>query len=291
MKAFIRLFFPLWVILAPVIATHAQQIHIKARFIEVPNEFVTDLATNIFPAGLTNGFDILTATKTKQLLNRLQDLGATGDYQSWYHIPDQDVIEVIAEPEGITISGREMQMRATQIINVITNFAFQETPTNSFVFPQTGTLETGPVFDTIPTILPDGYTVDLKATASMMEFLGYATPTNLSALYATNSAGEKIYLPAVLPAARVSRAPAHLRLYDGQTLVLFPDPKQMVFSKPDQKRDALVAEHIRRIEKADGNKVVIVLVTVTLVDPAGNRIHSDDEMPFAKDGVPTQPNH
>ena len=136
MKTFIRLFFPLWTILALVTATHAQQIHIKARFIEVPNEFVTDLATNIFPTGLTNGFDVLTATKAKQLLNRLSVLGATGYYQSWYHLPDQGVIELFAEPEAITTSGRQVQMRSTQIINVVTNFAFREIGTNGSIASQ-----------------------------------------------------------------------------------------------------------------------------------------------------------
>jgi hypothetical protein len=30
-------------------------------------------------------------------------------------------------------------------------------------------------------------------------------------------------------------------------------------------------------------------VTATIVDPAGNRVHSDDELPFAQTAVPTQP--
>jgi general secretion pathway protein D len=34
-------------------------------------------------------------------------------------------IETLAEPEVVTISGRQTQMRATQIINVVTGFSFQ----------------------------------------------------------------------------------------------------------------------------------------------------------------------
>ena len=37
------------------------------------------------------------------------------------------------------------------------------------------------------------------------------------------------------------------------------------------------------------NKEVLVFMTVNLVDSAGNRIHSDDEMPFAQHGIPPQP--
>lgn len=32
-----------------------------------------------------------------------------------------------------------------------------------------------------------------------------------------------------------------------------------------------------------------VFVTVILIDPAGNRIPPEDEMPFAKTGIPPQP--
>jgi hypothetical protein len=32
-----------------------------------------------------------------------------------------------------------------------------------------------------------------------------------------------------------------------------------------------------------------VFITATIVDPAGNRIHSDDEMPSAQMGIPPQP--
>jgi len=33
----------------------------------------------------------------------------------------------------------------------------------------------------------------------------------------------------------------------------------------------------------------MVFVTATIVDPAGNRVHSDDELPFAQAAIPSQP--
>jgi hypothetical protein len=33
----------------------------------------------------------------------------------------------------------------------------------------------------------------------------------------------------------------------------------------------------------------MIFVTATIVDPAGNRVHSDDELPFAQASVPPQP--
>ena len=80
-------------------------------------------------------------------------------------------------------------MRATEIITIITNFAYRETLTNSYIFPQTNTVETGPILDTMATVLPDGYTIDLDAKASLTEFLGYADPTHTTTT--NNWAGEK----------------------------------------------------------------------------------------------------
>jgi hypothetical protein len=33
----------------------------------------------------------------------------------------------------------------------------------------------------------------------------------------------------------------------------------------------------------------MIFVTATIVDPAGNRVHSDDDLPFAQTAVPPQP--
>jgi hypothetical protein len=32
----------------------------------------------------------------------------------------------------------------------------------------------------------------------------------------------------------------------------------------------------------------MIFVTPTIIDPAGNRVHSEDEMPFAQSGIPAQ---
>jgi general secretion pathway protein D len=36
-------------------------------------------------------------------------------------------------------------------------------------------------------------------------------------------------------------------------------------------------------------KNLMIFVTATIVDPAGSRVHSDDELPFAQSAVPAQP--
>jgi hypothetical protein len=33
---------------------------------------------------------------------------------------------------------------------------------------------------------------------------------------------------------------------------------------------------------------LVIFVTPTLIDPAGNRLHSEDELPFAQRSIPNQ---
>ena len=35
-------------------------------------------------------------------------------------------------------------------------------------------------------------------------------------------------------------------------------------------------------------KNLVIFVTPTIIDPAGNRLHLDEEMPFAQKGIPAQ---
>ncbi len=120
-----------------------------------------------------------------------------------------------------------------------------------------------------------------------IQFFGYADPKGFKG-FTTNYDGSEIQLPVTLPAIQVSLASSQALLYDGQTLVLFPKPEPLSYP-PDEKSRERVSEHIRQAEKKNGDKTLIVLVTATLIDEAGNRINSDADMAFAKNRVPQQP--
>jgi len=34
---------------------------------------------------------------------------------------------------------------------------------------------------------------------------------------------------------------------------------------------------------------LLIFVTPTIIDPAGNPVHTDDDLPFAKNSIPPQP--
>jgi beta-lactamase regulating signal transducer with metallopeptidase domain len=252
------------------------QIHIKARFLEVPGGTSDGIgAAKII--GSTNQPDqfagILTSESAKVALKSLESRPGA---------------EILAEPEVTTSSGRQTQMRSTQIISVITNFGYQEISNVSAVFPQTSRVEKGPILDVIPTVSSDGYTIDLRTVASLAEFLGYDNTTNTAAVY--NKSGEKIDLPTISPSFVVREANAHIKLWDRQTVVLGPlktrfyEGGKEVGAEPDY----FVKTSAARGRRNEQDREVYVFITVTLVDAAGNRIHSDGEMPFAKNAIPPQ---
>ena len=51
----------------------------------------------------------------------------------------------------------------------------------------------------------------------------------------------------------------------------------------------LVGRLFRNESKTTMKKNLLIFVTPQLIDPAGNRLHTEDEMPFAQTGIPTQP--
>ncbi|MGH7991681.1 MAG: hypothetical protein ACREDS_16015, partial [Limisphaerales bacterium] len=176
-------------------------------------------------------------------------------------------IKELAEPEVTTTVGRQTEMRATEIQTIITKFIFQETSTNSEIAPRTEKVEFGPVLDVIPNVSSDGQKIKLTTIASDTKFFGYADPKNSPESFATNSAGEKVNLPAVLPVVQMNRASVQAVVSDGETLVLFP--------KAEVQQDQRLAQHIAQTEKKNGKKYLVAFITPTIVDASGNRIHSE----------------
>jgi Flp pilus assembly secretin CpaC len=256
------------------------QIHIKARFLEVPMGTVASYGSflNLTNSTTTNQFTgILNATNAKMILNMLES---------------RDDVETLAEPEITTTSGRQVEIRVTTILTVITNCAFEESLSNSAALPQnnysisnnssgsivfqTEKVESGPILDVVPYVLSDGYTIYLALIPSFTEFLGYDTPTNTTATY--DRAGEKIDVPKISPHFRIRQVVATVNLWDGQTVVLGGLPEATHFG------GSAVIGKTNTIKKD-----LLVFVTAEIVDPAGKRVHSDDDLPFAQKGAPPQP--
>jgi len=209
------------------------QIHIKARFIEVSKEgFVMPQAFTNLATGQATG--ILTDEQTKTALRQLE-----AKFRA----------ETLAEPECVTISGRQVQMRATEKMNISVGFTPRGDSVNSTAaVPQVKKIEVGPVVDVVPSVLSDGYTINLKAMVSVSEIV----------------ANDKGTLAKPVTGSRQTHATVNL--WDNQTLVLvLGNLNSYLANAAELKPNA-------------NDKEVILFLTATIIDPAGNRVHTDDEM-------------
>jgi beta-lactamase regulating signal transducer with metallopeptidase domain/type II secretory pathway component GspD/PulD (secretin) len=260
------------------------QIHIKARFIEVPQETLQLLGTNFIPIGTANATGILTDANSRRML---------------YALEHSQGVETLAEPEVTTLSGRQTQMRAMESITVVDGINPQAlTPpgvlsTDNTKGMKTVQAETGPVFDVIPHLLSDGRTLSLNVSVSVVEFAGYDErgKTNLATVYVD---GRKKQVTVPIPQFTIRELRTNVEIQDGQTVVLSGGTSTRITTTKETEPvsgDAPAGEPRSRKQitrTVDEKKQLLVLFTATLVDAAGKRIHSDNEMPFTKNGAPPQ---
>jgi hypothetical protein len=201
------------------------QLHIKARFLEAPKGTVAGLGNLLNSTNSADGqfMGILNETNMKTILQLLES---------------RKNVEILAEPEVITTSGRQTEMRATTITKE--DIVYDVVVTKS--------VEAGPILDVVPCVLSDGHTINLTVIPSLTEFLA-----------SSNS------VPNTLPDIRVRQVTTTLNLQDGQTVIIGELPE----------KDYVNGKEVTDKPAASDNKL-LVFVTVTLVDPAGNRIHPDN---------------
>jgi type II secretory pathway component GspD/PulD (secretin) len=164
------------------------------------------------------------------------------------------------------------------------------TPGVSAITPNTQLLETGPVLDVVPYVLSDGYTINLTLIPSLVEFGGYQNPPNVA-----NVTGglNVVQLPVILPFFTIRQVITTVNVWDGQTVVL----GGLINSQTQNEKDKvpvigdlpLLGRLFQSQTKSSVKKNLMIFVTATIVDPAGNRVHSEDELPFAQNSIPPQP--
>ena len=268
------------------------------------DQLITAGLQNSAPA-LATFTGILTDPNFRAVIHALEQRGGT---------------ETLGEPSVTTTSGRQVQIRATKLINVITGFSFNNgtgangataatasgttggTVVNqagaSSVSPSTEQVETGPTLDVIPYVLSDGYTINMALIPSDTEFSGYDTISateipgfNPGAALAGIANGTT--LPVALPDFTVRQVIASVNVWDHQTVVL----GGLITSTIQTSKDKVpfigdlpfVGRLFQSQSKSETKDNLMVFVTPTIVDPAGNRVHSDDELPFAQTAIPVQP--
>ena len=222
--------------------------------------------------------------------------------------------EVLAAPEVTTTSGRQAEMKAAEIQTIITGFSFSQNtgvggttggtvgttvnqaPSSTFVYPLPEQMELGPVLDVLPAVLSDGFTINLTLIPTLTEFVGYENPNTVvsSGLLTTGAfPGGLVLIPTVLPEFRVRQVVSTINVWDGQTVVLGGLLAESVTTIKDQVPMLgdlpLVGAFFRSESKSTTKLNLLIFVTPKLIDPAGNPLHTEDEMPFAQAAFPVQP--
>ncbi len=264
-------------------------IHIKAHFVELEPDDASRLLGFDWSSGsiLLRG---ITATN-----------GSSQETVPWCRVltdpqfravrralEQREGVNLISSPEVTTLSGRQAQIQVVDMRTVMSS-------TNGVM--QTNTVPCGSVLDVLPTLGADGYTIQITATPSLTEFLGYDDPGQFVpkvpvAPSATGSSPAPVSVMP-LPRFRVRQVTKSAVLWDGQTLVIGGLSATNVMHLKDQVPVLgdlpLVGRAFRKESVGTQTKTLLVFVTARLVDPAGNPIHRDDQMPFKPDSIPPQP--
>src|SRR5439155_3517762 len=95
-----------------------------------------------------------------------------------------------------------------------------------------------------------------------------------------------------LPHFRLRQVTTSAIVWDGQTVVLggliTEDVSKIKDKVPVLGDLPFVGRFFRSEASQTLKKNLIIFVTPTIIDPSGNRYHSEDEMPFAQGAIPAQ---
>jgi Flp pilus assembly secretin CpaC len=207
--------------------------------------------------------------------------------------------DLVAQPEVTVINGRQAQCKAVDVRTIVEGIDPRAltppgiTSTNDADSSALATesMEFGPTLDVTPSVLPDGHTINLPLTASLLEFLGYEdNRTNLVTVYVN---GKQKQVSPPRPIVRIAQITSQANVWDGQTLVLGGLVSERVVTTKDSVPGLgnlpLVGRLFRSESKNAQKRKLLVFITPTIIDPAGNRVHSDEEMPSTRQAIPQQP--
>ncbi|MFM1768772.1 MAG: hypothetical protein RJA22_1301 [Verrucomicrobiota bacterium] len=221
-------------------------------------------------------------------------------------------ISVVATPSIMTPSGRQAQLKTVEVRTIVTDLDASQTGgggggnlvgstgsggVGSLILPISQPFELGPTLDVVPYVSADGVTIQLTLIPAVKEFVGYDLDS--AQIFAAqiqsvsgNSTAPPLIQPTPLPIFRLRQVVTSAIVWDGQTVALggliadsttkFKDKVPVLGDLP------WVGRVFRSESTASTKKNLMIFVTPTIVDPAGNRMNTDADMPFAQSSIPPQ---
>jgi type II secretory pathway component GspD/PulD (secretin)/tetratricopeptide (TPR) repeat protein len=226
-------------------------------------------------------------------------------------------VNLMAAPKVTTLSARQAQIKAVRVQYIVTDLDLNQTAgggggtvggvastgaggVGSTVQPLAEAFELGPVLDVVPYVTADGYTIQMTIIPTVKEFEGYDLENaKLFSAQAqsvggsgNNPVGNPLTQITPLPIFRLRQVVTSAIVWDGQTVVLgglLLDQSTKMKDKVPFLGDMPFVGRLFRSESTSAKKTsLIIFVTPTIIDPAGNRVHSEEDLPFAQTGIPPQ---
>jgi type II secretory pathway component GspD/PulD (secretin) len=284
------------------------QIVIEAKFTEMTEPTVKELGFD-FPIVSAPAFQSRTATNSptaglpRQQTNAVRSpatlTGILTDPQFRAVIralEQRSGIDILSTPRVTTLSGRQAQVQALEMRTVVTGVELEALEKNGKadstkaprVRYKTSPMGFGPTVTVLPTVKPDGYTIQMELKGTMKDFLGYDDPREVKVRELSAQYQEP------LPRYRTREISGNVIVQDGQTVVLGGTVSEDVLKVKD-KVPVLgdipwMGRLFRRESTSTVKKRLMIFITPTIVDPAGNRVHASDGLrSYDPNKIPPQP--
>src|SRR6185369_7902888 len=247
---------------------------------EMPTEAASKLGLDLPPpdAASETWTRILTGAQAQTVLRKAEQL---------------EGVTILSAPKVTTLSGRQTQIQVSEVNSIAKSRAEAFPPpglqSNNMVTAQPepdAEVKPGHTLDVLPLVRADGYTIQLSALSQATEWLRYDnTPDGVIKTGLKDAdRNREARLPLSIIRALIllsRRMQAAIDVYDGQTLVLGKPKVTFTFQQP-------AGEPVGFAFPEDTGKRLVVFITPTIIDPAGNPIHNSGSEPWA-DKTPPQP--
>jgi general secretion pathway protein D len=228
----------------------------------------------------------------------------------------RDGTDLMAAPKVTTLSGRQTQIQVVKVQSIVTGNSTGASGgtggggavaaggtavqgaglgvSQGFVTTQ---VPLGPTLDVIPYVSADGYSIQMTIIPTIIEFMGYDEETARMfipqvTLAVGNNVGTPIQSQLPLPIFLARQVVTSCNVWDGQTVVLGGLLAETVNKTKDKIPVLgdlpLVGVLFRSESSKTQRKNLLIFVTPTIIDPAGNPVHTPDNLPYDPNATPPQ---
>ncbi len=216
---------------------------------------------------------------------------------------NREGVDLLSAPTVTTLSGRQARISVEETRTIIVALTAANLNQNPTITTATGTIgggaaipaitptpaqiPFGATLDVIPYVSADGYSIQMSIVPTLTEFLGYDTEF---AQTFTTVVGNQPVQPTPLPSFRVRQVVTTSVVWDGQTVVLGGLIAENVHKIKDKVPVLGDIPLLGRLFRSESNrsdkKNLVIFVTPTIIDPAGNRIFDKNNMPYDPNTLP-----